>query len=74
MQRPSGRWCVNPPAAIRTFDGQSVIPYGAQLLVASSLAGIAAIDIVPWSIYQGILLVAALVSIAVRGGKASKRA
>lgn len=48
---------------------QGIIPYGAQLLVASSLAGVASVSLVPWSIYQAALLVCACVWIALRAQK-----
>lgn len=44
---------------------QGIIPYGAQLLIAAGLAGIESIAIIPFLFYQGFLLIAVLVSIAV---------
>ena len=44
--------------------GQGIIPYGAQLLVASSLAGISSMSIIPFLFYQFLLLVCVLISIA----------
>ena len=44
---------------------QGIIPYGAQLLIAAGLAGIGSITIIPFLFYQGFLLIAVLVSIAV---------
>ena len=44
---------------------QGVIPYGAQLLTASSLAGIAAVSIIPHLYYPFILAAFALVAIAI---------
>ena len=44
---------------------QGIIPYGAQLLVASSLAGITSVSIIPFCLYQFILLVAVIVWIAI---------
>lgn len=49
---------------------QGIIPYGAQLLIAASLANIGSIAIIPFLFYQGVLLVAVLVSIAVGERKA----
>lgn len=43
---------------------QCVIPYGAQLLMASSLTGIPAASIIPWLFYPWALLVMAFLSIA----------
>ncbi len=47
--------------------GQGLIPYGAQLLVAASLAGIASVEIMPFLFYQFLLLACVLVSIAFSG-------
>ena len=47
---------------------QGIIPYGAQLLVAANLANITGISIMPFCLYQMILLVCVLVWIGVRGG------
>ena len=44
--------------------GQGLIPYGAQLLVAASLAGIASVEIMPFLFYQFLLLACVLISIA----------
>ncbi len=44
---------------------QGIIPYGAQLLIAAGLADIGSISIIPFLYYQGFLLVAAMVSIAI---------
>lgn len=46
---------------------QGVIPYGAQLLVASSLAGISSVSIIRWLFYQAILLICVVVSIVLEG-------
>ena len=43
---------------------QGIIPYGAQLLVAASLSGISSISFMPFLIYQFLLLVCVLISIA----------
>ncbi len=42
---------------------QGIIPYGAQLLVASSLAGITSMSIMPFLFYQFLLLVTVSISI-----------
>ena len=42
---------------------QGIIPYGAQLLIASSLAGISSIEIIPWLLYPFILMIFVVVSI-----------
>lgn len=44
--------------------GQGIIPYGAQLLVAASLAGIESIAIIPFLFYQFVLFVCVLINIA----------
>lgn len=46
---------------------QGIIPYGAQLLVASSAAGITSVSIIPFCIYQGLLLVSVIGWIIIRG-------
>lgn len=42
---------------------QGIIPYGAQLLIASSMGGISSISIMPYLIYQLLLLVFVILSI-----------
>lgn len=42
---------------------QGIIPYGAQLLIAASLAEITSVSIIPFLYYQGFLLLAVLASI-----------
>ncbi len=44
---------------------QGLIPYGAQLLVAASLAGISSIDIIPGLFYPYLLLVFVVISILI---------
>ena len=46
---------------------QGVIPYGAQLLVAASLAGISSVSIIRWLFYQAILLICVVLSIVLEG-------
>ena len=48
---------------------QGIIPYGAQLLVAASLAGISSITIIPWLFYPFLLAVSVLISIVIKGRK-----
>lgn len=43
--------------------GQGLIPYGAQLLIASGIAGISTIKIMPFLFYQFALLIAVIISI-----------
>ena len=42
---------------------QGIIPYGAQLLIASGLAGISSLEIIPFLFYPFLLLIIALISI-----------
>ena len=44
---------------------QGIIPYGAQLLIASGIAGITSVDIIPYLYYPYLLLVCVGISIAV---------
>ena len=44
--------------------GQGIIPYGAQLLIASGIAGISSLNIIPYLFYQFALIIAVLVFIA----------
>ena len=42
---------------------QSLLPYGAQLLMASALAGISAVGIIPWLFYPMLMGICAIISI-----------
>ncbi len=42
---------------------QGIIPYGAQLLIASSLSGISSVEIIPWLFYPFILLIFVVLSV-----------
>lgn len=46
---------------------QGIIPYGAQLLMASGLAPVTPVEIIPWLFYPMLLACSALVSVAVTG-------
>ena len=64
----AGRYGIEPKKAASLLDTfscivQGMIPYGAQLLMASSLAGISATQIIPWLIYPTALLVVSVLSI-----------
>ena len=48
---------------------QGIIPYGAQLLIAASLAGITSLAIMPYLFYQFLLLVFVIGSIVANGKK-----
>ncbi|MGI6590445.1 MAG: Na+/H+ antiporter NhaC family protein [Eggerthellaceae bacterium] len=54
--------------------GQGIIPYGAQLLVAASLANIASISIMPFCWYQFILFACVIAWIIAKGGKTQEAA
>ncbi len=45
---------------------QGIIPYGAQLLIASGVAGITSVSIIPFLFYPFLLLISILVNIGVR--------
>lgn len=42
---------------------QSLLPYGAQLLMASALAGLASVEIIPWLFYPLLMGICAIISI-----------
>ena len=42
---------------------QGIIPYGAQLLIASGIAGISSVSIIPYLYYPYLLLVCVILSI-----------
>lgn len=44
---------------------QSIIPYGAQLLIASNLAGIGALEIIPYLFYPFLMAICAVLSIII---------
>lgn len=61
-------YCVEPKKTASLIDifsciGQGIIPYGAQLLIAGSLAGITSVSIMPFLFYQFLLLACVIVSI-----------
>jgi len=45
---------------------QGILPYGAQLLMASGLAGISAMSIVPWLFYPALLGLSVVITIVVK--------
>ena len=70
----SKRFKVDPRRSASLLDifscvVQGVIPYGAQLLMASGLAAISPMDIIPYLYYPLLLAVAALLSIAFAKGR-----
>ena len=51
---------------------QGILPYGAQLLTAAQIAGIASVAIVPWMFYPYLMAVSAVLFIVFsKGGKIS---
>lgn len=64
----AARYGIEPKKAASLLDTfscivQGMIPYGAQLLMASSLAGISSTEIIPWLIYPTALLAVSTLSI-----------
>ena len=53
---------------------QGIIPYGAQMLIAASLAHISSVSIIPYLFYQFLLSIFVLLSILVRRPKQTKAA
>ena len=67
----SNEYKVDPKEVASLLDTtscifQGLIPYGAQLLVAASLAGISSMSIIPFLFYQFLLMLFVLVSILVK--------
>ena len=63
------RYHIEPKRAASILDtfscfAQGIIPYGAQMLIASGLAGVAPLDIIPHLYYPYILGAVAIVYIA----------
>lgn len=48
---------------------QGIIPYGAQLLIAASLSGVASIKLIPWLFYPFLLAVFVILSVLIGGNK-----
>lgn len=64
----SNEYGVEPKVTASLLDifsciGQGIIPYGAQLLIASSIAGISSLNIIPCLYYQFALIIAVCISI-----------
>lgn len=75
----SERYEIRPERTASLLDifscvWQGIIPYGAQLLIASGLAGIGSIAIIPYLFYPFILLVVVLVNIALGPGHKKQKA
>ena len=72
---------IEPRQAASLLDtfsciGQGIIPYGAQLLIAASIAKISAVAIMPFLFYQFLLFVCVIIAILVqhKPHKATSRA
>lgn len=71
----TGEYGIDPKRTASLLDtfsciAQGIIPYGAQLLIAASLAKITSVSIMPFLFYQFILLICVVVSIVAGKGKA----
>lgn len=67
----SKEYDIEPKEAASLLDifgcvWQGIIPYGAQLLIASGIAGITSLSIIPFLFYPFLLLISILVAIAVK--------
>lgn len=70
----SSRYNIDPrrmASLIDTFScsTQGLLPYGAQLLIASSLAGVSAVSILPYSYYPVLMGLASIVAIILQRPK-----
>lgn len=73
----SDEYKVDPKVTASLLDifsciGQGLIPYGAQLLIASSIAGISSLKIIPYLTYQFALFIAVIISIIFTNNKIQK--
>ena len=73
-KRVAAKFDIDPRRSASLLDTtsccvQGLLPYGAQLLMASGLAGISAVAIIPYLYYPILLGVAVLITIAVRQRK-----
>lgn len=73
-RRVSEQFEIDPRRSASLLDTtsccvQGLLPYGAQLLMASGLAGISAMSIVPYLFYPFLLGIAVLATIAIRSRK-----
>ena len=73
-RRVSEEFDIDPRRSASLLDTtsccvQGLLPYGAQLLMASGLAGISAMSIVPYLFYPFLLGIAVLATIAIRSRK-----
>lgn len=73
-KRVAERFDIDPRRSASLLDTtsccvQGLLPYGAQLLMASGLAGISAMSIIPWLLYPILIGVAVLITILIRGRK-----
>ena len=70
-KRVSEQFDIDPRRSASLLDTtsccvQGLLPYGAQLLMASGLAGISAMSIIPWLLYPILIGIAVLITIAFR--------
>ena len=73
-KRVAAKFDIDPRRSASLLDTtsccvQGLLPYGAQLLMASGLAGISAVAIIPYLYYPILLGVAVLITIAIRQRK-----
>ena len=78
-KRIAERFDIDPRRSASLLDTtscfiQGILPYGAQLLMASGLAGISAMSIVPWLFYPMLLGLTVLITILFHRKKAQKLA
>ena len=67
-KRVAERFDIDPRRSASLLDTtscciQGILPYGAQLLMASGLAGISAMSIVPWLFYPALLALAVIITV-----------
>lgn len=72
----SEEYDINPRKTASLLDtfscvAQGIIPYGAQLLIASKLAGLSSVSLIPWLFYPFILCICLIISIIFAKRKAS---
>jgi Na+/H+ antiporter NhaC len=70
-KRVSEQFDIDPRRSASLLDTtsccvQGILPYGAQLLMASGLAGISALSIVPWLFYPLLLGLSVIITIYIR--------
>ncbi len=76
-RRVAEKFNVSPQRSASLLDTfscivQGLLPYGAQLLMGASLAGVATLDVIPFLFYNFALLVVCLLVIIIDRGRACK--